>query len=77
MCCGGLALPPSMDITAFVLVFPAEDEADKYAVLPFFWMSEDNIFICTDPVGNIKPDKEKTTEKINGAVAARNSDLHS
>ena len=24
----------------------------------------------TDPAGNIKPDKEKSTEKIDGAVAA-------
>ena len=29
----------------------------------------DNIFIRTDPAGNIKPDKEKSTEKIDGAVA--------
>lgn len=32
------------------------------------WMM-DNIFIRTDPAGNIKPDKEKSTEKIDGAVA--------
>ena len=32
------------------------------------WMM-DNIFIKTDPDGNIKPDKEKSTEKIDGAVA--------
>lgn len=30
----------------------------------------DNIFVRTDPAGNIKPDKEKSTEKIDGAVAA-------
>ena len=29
----------------------------------------DNIFIHTDPAGNIKADKEKSTEKIDGAVA--------
>ena len=29
----------------------------------------DNIFIKTDPAGNIKPDKEKSTEKIDGVVA--------
>lgn len=29
----------------------------------------DNIHIRVDPVGNIKPDKEKSTEKIDGAVA--------
>ena len=32
------------------------------------WMM-DNIFIRRDPAGNIKPDKEKSTEKIDGAVA--------
>lgn len=29
-----------------------------------------NIFIRTDPAGSIKPDKEKSTEKIDGVVAA-------
>jgi phage terminase large subunit-like protein len=29
----------------------------------------DNIFIRTDPAGNIKADKEKSTEKIDGAIA--------
>lgn len=28
----------------------------------------DNVFIKTDPVGNIKMDKEKYTEGIDGAV---------
>ena len=32
------------------------------------WMM-DNIFVRTDPAGNIKPDKEKSSEKIDGAVA--------
>ena len=32
------------------------------------WMM-DNIFIRQDPAGNIKPDKEKSSEKIDGAVA--------
>ncbi len=43
VCYGGLDLSSSTDITAFVLVFPPEDEADKYTVLPFFWIPEDNI----------------------------------
>ncbi len=30
----------------------------------------DNIYIRTDPAGNIKADKEKSTEKIDGAIAA-------
>jgi len=32
------------------------------------WMM-DNIYVKTDPAGNIKPDKEKSTERIDGAVA--------
>jgi phage terminase large subunit-like protein len=32
------------------------------------WMM-DNIHVQTDPAGNIKPDKTKSTEKIDGAVA--------
>ncbi len=32
------------------------------------WMM-DNIHVQTDPAGNIKPDKAKSTEKIDGAVA--------
>ena len=32
------------------------------------WMM-DNIYIRQDPAGNIKPDKEKSTEKIDGVVA--------
>ena len=181
VCYGGLDLSSTTDITAFVLVFPPEDEDDRYIILPYFWIPEesmdlrvrrdhvpydlwerqgflqttegnvihygyiekfienlgerfnireiafdrwgavqmvqnlegmdftvvpmgqgfkdmspptkelmkltleeklahgghpvlrwmmDNIFIRTDPAGNIKPDKEKSTEKIDGAVAA-------
>ena len=32
------------------------------------WMA-DNIFVRTDPAGNIKADKEKSTEKIDGIIA--------
>lgn len=32
------------------------------------WMM-DNVYVRTDPAGNIKMDKEKSTEKIDGAVA--------
>jgi phage terminase large subunit-like protein len=32
------------------------------------WMM-DNIYVRTDPAGNIKPDMEKSTERIDGAVA--------
>ena len=29
----------------------------------------DNVFVRTDPAGNVKMDKEKSTERIDGAVA--------
>ena len=29
----------------------------------------DNVYVKTDPAGNIKMDKEKSTERIDGAVA--------
>lgn len=32
------------------------------------WMV-DNIHVRTDPAGNIKPDKQRSTEKIDGVVA--------
>jgi phage terminase large subunit-like protein len=43
VCYGGLDLSSSTDITAFVLVFPPQDEDDKYVVLPYFWIPEDSI----------------------------------
>ncbi|UWG97412.1 terminase large subunit [Dehalobacter sp. DCM] len=43
VCYGGLDLSSTTDITAFVLVFPLEDENDKYIVLPYFWIPEENI----------------------------------
>lgn len=36
---------------------------------PVLRWNMDNIFITTDPAGNIKADKEKSTEKIDGAIA--------
>lgn len=43
VCYGGLDLSSTTDITAFVLVFPPEEDEEKYYVLPFFWIPEDNI----------------------------------
>ncbi len=43
VCYSGLDLSSSTDITAFVLVFPPLDEDDKYSILPYFWIPEDNI----------------------------------
>lgn len=42
-CYGGLDLSSSIDITAFVLVFPPIPEDDKYYVLPYFWIPEENL----------------------------------
>jgi phage terminase large subunit-like protein len=43
ICYGGLDLSYSGDITAFVLVFPPEDENDKYKILPFFWIPSEGL----------------------------------
>ena len=43
VCYGGLDLSSTTDITAFVLVFPPKDEDDRYFILPYFWIPEDNI----------------------------------
>ena len=43
VCYGGLDLSSTTDITAFVLVFPPEDSDDKYSILPFFWIPEENL----------------------------------
>ena len=43
VCYGGLDLSSTMDITAFVLVFPPTEEDETFAVLPYFWIPEENI----------------------------------
>lgn len=43
VCYGGLDLSSTTDITAFVLVFPPQDEDDKYIILPYFWVPEDTL----------------------------------
>jgi len=43
VCYGGLDLSSSIDITAFVLVFPPIPGDDKYYVLPYFWIPEENL----------------------------------
>jgi len=42
-CYAGLDLSSTSDITAFVLVFPPQDDLTTYAVLPYFWLPEDQI----------------------------------
>ena len=56
--------PPTKELMK--LVFEERIAHGGHPVLR--WMM-DNIFIRRDPAGNIKPDKEKSTEKIDGAVA--------
>ncbi len=43
VCYGGLDLSSTTDITAFVLVFPPQDENDKFIILPYFWVPEDTL----------------------------------
>ncbi len=43
VCYGGLDLSSTIDITAFVLVFPPIDEDDKYRIMPYFWIPEENM----------------------------------
>jgi len=43
VCYGGLDLSSTTDITAFVLVFPSRDDTEKFIVLPFFWIPEENL----------------------------------
>ncbi|MCL1965312.1 MAG: terminase large subunit [Firmicutes bacterium] len=43
VCYGGLDLSWSSDITAFVLVFPPASDDDRYTILPYFWVPEENI----------------------------------
>ncbi len=42
-CYGGLDVSSTTDITAFVLVFPPRTEDEKYEILPFFWLPEENV----------------------------------
>ena len=48
------------------LVMDKKIEHNGNAVMLWMW---DNISAKTDPAGNIKPDKEKSAERIDGAVA--------
>ena len=56
--------PPSKDLMRLTL-----DQKLAHGGHPVLRWMMDNIFVRTDPAGNIKPDKEKSTEKIDGAVA--------
>lgn len=56
--------PPTKELMKLVL-----EGKIAHADHPVLRWCVDNIFVRTDPAGNIKPDKEKSTERIDGAVA--------
>ena len=56
--------PPTKELMKLVL----EKKIAHGGNVPLRWMM-DNVFVRTDPAGNVKMDKEKSTERIDGAVA--------
>jgi phage terminase large subunit-like protein len=42
-CYAGLDLSTTLDLTAFVLIFPPRNDTEKYIILPYFWIPEDNL----------------------------------
>ena len=56
--------PPTKELMKLVL-----EKRIAHGGHPVLRWNMDNIFIRTDPAGNIKADKEKSTEKIDGAIA--------
>ena len=43
VCYGGLDLSSTTDLTSFCLVFPPDEEDDRYYVLPYFWLPEETL----------------------------------
>lgn len=43
VCYAGLDLSSTTDITALVLVFPPNDEDDRFYVIPYFWVPEETV----------------------------------
>jgi phage terminase large subunit-like protein len=56
--------PPSKDLMQLVM-----EGKIRHGCHPVLDWNMSNIVVKTDPAGNIKPDKSKSTEKIDGAVA--------
>lgn len=56
--------PPTKELMKLVL-----EKKIAHGGHPVLRWNMDNIFIRTDPAGNIKADKAKSTEKIDGAIA--------
>ena len=56
--------PPTKELMKLTL-----EEKIAHGGHPVLRWNMDNIFVRTDPAGNIKADKEKSTEKIDGVIA--------
>lgn len=56
--------PPTKELMKLVL-----EKKIAHGGHPVLRWNMDNIYIRTDPAGNIKADKEKSTERIDGAIA--------
>lgn len=56
--------PPTKELERMVLTHKLAHNGH-----PVLRWNMDNVFVRTDPAGNIKMDKDKSTEKIDGAVA--------
>lgn len=56
--------PPTKELMKLVL-----EQRIAHGGHPVLRWNMDNIYIRTDPAGNIKADKSKSTEKIDGAIA--------
>lgn len=56
--------PPTKELMKLVL-----EKRIAHGGHPVLRWNIDNISVRTDPAGNVKPDKERSTEKIDGAVA--------
>lgn len=57
--------PPTKELMKLTL-----EQRIAYGVHKVQWWMKDNVFVRQNSAGNIKMDKEKSTEKIDAAVAA-------
>lgn len=56
--------PPTKELMRMVL-----EQKLVHGGHPVLRWNMDNVFVRTDPAGNLKIDKQKSTEKVDGAVA--------
>lgn len=56
--------PPTKELMRLVL-----EKRISHGGHPVLRWNMDNAFVRTDPAGNVKPDKQKSTEKIDGVIA--------